>query len=112
MKTKFFGVNEIYATGFSSENGHYYLDMNVQSNTNSKNEDVVIILDKHQINQINKIQNFYSIMDINNWIINNDELINKLYKQYKKNKIKENLPYLSLIGFSLMTYKSFQENNK
>jgi hypothetical protein len=104
MKNKAFGVNEIYATGHNCENGYFYIDMNVQSSTNRKNEDILLILDKHQIKQINNVHHYYSIQDINNWIMNNEEKINKTYKLYLKDEKNKDKSKLSLLAFSLMTF--------
>jgi len=104
MKNKAFGVNEIYATGHNCEDGYFYIDMNVQSSTNKKNEDILLILDKHQIRQINNVHHYYSIQDINNWIINNEEKINKTYKLYIKDDKNKDKSQLSLLAFSLMTF--------
>jgi hypothetical protein len=111
MKTKFFGVNEIYATGIGDD-GFYYLNMNVQSTTKKTNENIMLILDKNQIKQINSHTNSYGIRTINNWIIKNDKMINNTYKLYKKSKISQKLPYLPLIGFSLMTFESFYKDDE
>jgi len=106
MKTKLFGVNEIYATGHDNEDGNFYIDMNVQSNTNNKSENIVLVLNKHQINDINNINNFYSIQNINNWIINNEKTLNMHYKMYKKTDKNP----LSFLSFALLTFEHFKKN--